>query len=501
MKKVIRGKELEDCMIKAITLLGDTVGTTLGPKGSNVIINETEVSPYITNDGVTIALNIASEDIAIDTILTLAKEAAIKTNELVGDGTTTTLVLLKTLYLEGLKYVKEGINPIILKKEMDIVVKDIVQELDNKKRKALAEDIKSIASISGNDEAIGDILREVKAKVGNNIILKEGNKRGDEVNYLKGYYIDTILASSFFFKDTKEINISNPKVLLVNDFIDGINDINDVFNYVAINNPGLVIIAKDYSEEFIKEILNYYLDDGLNIWLLKWPGYGEELIDIEKDIASIVGKSIVNKCENITLDSLGSLNNIIINQDKTILSFESNDYIKDRIEKLKQEKDKEQNIAMLTKGLAEILVGGLTTLERREKKMRYEDAINAIKNAEYVLPGCGIAYYQISEELKPQNNAQKIFKKALAMPIKKILYNAGGDEAILERIKESNFQKLYNVAQERFEDIKDTTVIDSYLVVINSLINANAIATLLLTTTSLVINENKIEREIDKTIL
>jgi len=208
MKKVINGEDLKIKMKNAIDLLCNTVKTTLGPKGNNIIIDHSDFTPFITNDGVTIAKNIESDDVVINTILELAKEATIRTNENVGDGTTTTLVLLQSIFDEGLKAIDKGVSPIILKRELDELLKEIVLRIESKSRKPKNSELLNIAQVSANGKEIGEIVFEVYSKIKdrNSITIKEGIDK-TVVNYLKGYTFDTIIASEYFFSEEKEITL------------------------------------------------------------------------------------------------------------------------------------------------------------------------------------------------------------------------------------------------------------------------------------------------------
>ena len=406
MKKIITNEELQNKLIEGIELLCGVVKTTLGPKGRNVIIDHSSFTPFITNDGVTIAQNIESDDAVINTILELTKEACIKTNEIVGDGTTTTLVLLESIFLEGIKFVKKGYSPIGLKNEINTELENIINKVRKESKIPNIEELKKIACISANDDEIGNLLIEAYKKVGiKNIKIKEHDCEETKVDYLKGYYFDTIIASSYFFKNENKIELDNAKILLYAKAITELEEINLVINYAYKTNESIVVIAKDYSEIIINEILNHNYENNLNIILLKNPGYGEEEQNILSDIAVISNTDIVYESD-FNLNMLGSLENIEITNEKTKLTFKSNNNIETRIAELENKinykddifKDSYQKrIAMLKNGTANILVGATTITERREKKMRYDDALCALKCADKgILPGSGLILYKIS---------------------------------------------------------------------------------------------------------
>jgi len=492
LKRVVSNEELQEKMLEGIKLLCGTVKTTLGPKGSNVIIDHSTFSPFITNDGVTIAENIESEDPVINTILELTKEASIKTNETVGDGTTTTLVLLESIFLEGRKLIEEGYSQVILKKELDELTLKIIEEINKESKIPIIKELESIVNISANDNNIGKILIEAYKKVGASAIkIKEHYKEETVINYLKGYYFDTLIASPYFFKEDK-INLDNPKILITNKEIKEIEDISNVINYVLKTNENLVIIAKDYSEYFVNEIINLYYENNLKIILLKSPGYGKEELDILSDIAVISNTNIVYNLDDININYLGQIESILIEKDKTKISFKMNEKVEKRIKELEKNNNKniEDRLAMFKSGTAEILVGAVTTTERREKKMRFDDALCALNSANKgVVPGSGIILLKLSEKLKDVE-VNKILKIALTKPIIQILENAGLEkDKILNTIKENNYEILYNIKKDTYENVLETEVLDTTEVLINSLKNAISIAGMLLTTTSLIINE------------
>lgn len=503
LKKVISGKSLRDKMNEAISTLCDTVKTTLGPKGSNVIIDHSSFSPFITNDGVTIAENIESEDQVINTILELAKEASIKTNEKVGDGTTTTLVLLQSIYNNGVKLIDEGVNPIIIKRELDNALYKIIEEIKKYSRIPNEKELRNIARVSANDKEIGDNVSEVFLKIKNKegIFVKEGNDEVTTTNYLNGYYLNTHLASPYFLKDLKELYYEKSYLLLIDNYLDNLEDIANLINKVIIQNKNIIIIAKDYSDTLVNEVVTLNIDNNINIVLLKNPEYGIRQISLLKDLALITNAQIIEKLDYIDGTRLGIIKNIKINNEETIIGFDKLDEIVNKINELESEKNNTENdinldfinkrIAMLDSGMAEILVGDKTVTARREKKMRYDDALWAINSSiKGVLPGSGIILLKISDTLENDNYGDLILKNALKSPFEQIMYNAGlNSEQIFNYIKETGYNVVYNINSMAYENIQNTEIMDSTNVVINSLMSSVSIASMLLTTTSIVVNE------------
>ncbi len=500
MKRVVKGQELQDKMVEAIDLLCTTVAKTLGPKGSNVIIDHSNFSPFITNDGVTIAENIASEDPLINPILELAKEASLKTNENVGDGTTTTLVLLQSIFNEGLALVRNGENPLLLKKELEEESQKIVKLINELAHKPKEKELLNIAKVSANDDEIGQIIFETYHQIldKNGILIKEGNKSKTEVNYLNGYVIETNLASPYFLNGLLKLQYSKPSVLILNAPLRNLEEIAIVINKIVKEKIPLLIIATDYSENLINDVLSLNKEYQCQIILIKEPDYGLRGYQILEDLSIISGAKIVNSYLNLDLNVLGNLENCLINNEKTILSFQNTEavvgYVKKLNHNLNNWEDKEfleKRISLLQKGMAEILVGAKTVTERREKKMRYEDALNSIAYASLgVIPGSGLIFSQISSMLEVKNKSTIILKKALLKPLELIIKNAALDyEKIYSKIKSNSFNILYNVKENRYEKLTETSILDAKEVLINALNNAISIASMLLTTNCLIINE------------
>ncbi len=499
MKKVIKNPLLKEKMTEAISLLCDTVAETLGPKGHNVIIDHSDFTPFITNDGATIARNISSDDEITNTILELAKEASLKTNDNVGDGTTTTLVLLKSIYEAGLKVLATGYNSLILKEELISSSRILEKLLYRKSKKPNLKAIEHIASIAAGDEKIGKLLKDAYQKVGaNSIFLTETAQEKTSITHTIGYQFETILASPYYLKNNTTLNITNPYLFLTSSIINDSEEIADILNYCIVHNFPLIIIAKDYSDYFLNDQLNNFLENNFNIILLKTPGYGYSEISILEDIATISESLIVSNLSNVNISTLGQVNSLSIDPKNTLLSFSPRPEINNLIKNLQANEtsnemspDTLKRISMLTKGLITINIGAPTDTERREKKMRYEDALCALKSAEGgLLPGSGLILYELAYELNPKTQGDIIIKEALTKPLITILENAALDyKSIISQIIKENFQILYNVNTSEYENITTTKVIDPTSVVVNSLKNAISIASLLLTTNSLVINE------------
>ena len=495
MKKVISGNELREVMQKSINLICDAVSSTLGPSGNNVLIDSGDASPFITNDGVTIASSISSEDKRCNAILEIIKEATLKTNEVVGDGTTTTLVLLQSIFNNGVKKIESGINPITLKKELDNSLNDIILKLKKKSKKPTKKDYISIASISSNDKDIGTFLENVYSIMGSvhAIKLKEGSEK-TYYEIKKGYSVD-VDVPNIYFDDKKEINLDNAYILLLKGYLNDLEAISDIINEGLNRNKNIVILADDYDIDVSNQVVLYNLQMNKNIYLFKLPDYGSRKDAIEKDISILTNSKIKNiEYDNISFSSLGIAKEIVIKKDEIIIISDKDinkwiSKIKDNYNNETSDYEKEflaHRIAMLENGIATIYVGGMTKTEIKEKLMRFEDSLNALEVANNgILIGEGISLLKISDEI---NN--DILKESLKVPFKKIMENALGEYKDIENsILNSNYNLIYNFDDNKLEDISNTSILDPLNVTIEALKNAVSIAGMLLTTNYIVINE------------
>lgn len=503
LKKVISGQELQEKMKDAVNLLCDTVKTTLGPKGNNIIIDHSAFSPFITNDGVTIAENIESDDPIINTILELAKEAAINTNNLVGDGTTTTLVLLQQIYNIGKEEIESGKSPIIIKKELEQDSEIIISKIKNISKIPSRKDLVNIATTSANSEEIGKLVSEAffKVKSKDAIRITENNKAETEIIYKKGYYIETILSSPYFLLNNSTIELDNSKVLLFNSYLESIEELSIFINYTLRENKPLIVLAEDYSESLINNILAINSNQKTKIYLLKIPEYGINKIELLQDIELITAGKIITNSNDLTLDVLGESDNIKISEKETRICFTPSHKIDEKISQLKRIINQEnmllsesfvrKRISMFENGLVDILVGAQTATERREKKMRFDDSLCALTtSSKGVVVGSGVVFYKILDILESSKLSSNILQEAIKKPFKQIMDNSGLDsQNILAEIKNKDYKEVYNVITSTYENWSQTSIIDPTEVIISSLKNATSIASMLLTTTSLIINE------------
>lgn len=502
MKKTISGNELSETLSNAVNLMCDAVSSTLGPSGNNVLINTDDGSPFITNDGVTIARAIKSDDVCINTVLEIVKEASLKTNEEVGDGTTTTLVLLQSIFNDSIKAVESGVNPIILKKELNEVLDKVTTEINNLKRKASKEDLVNIACTSSNDREIGIFVSDVFFKMGSSSAIKLSQSKDGNSYYeiKKGYEVSVDNIPSVYFKENETIELENVYIVVIRGYLNNLEDISDIINEGIARDKSLLIFSEDYDSLVEEEVIVYYLQEGKNIFLFKTPDFASRKNDIEEDIAVLTNSQIVNlNFERINWTFVGVSSKVIISKnDVTIIN--DNLEIKSWIKKIKEkivntESDYEKEflemrLARLTKGVATIYVGGNTKTEIKEKIMRYEDALCALDRARNgVVYGEGITYLKVAENLGGKL-CEKIIREALSKPFQKIMENAGLDYLnIKDEIFKSGYNKIYNFENGIIESVENTRAIDPVDVSIMAFKNAVSIASILFTTRYLIIDE------------
>lgn len=500
MKTVITGSELKNVMSEAVNLLCDTVTSTLGPTGNNILINNSDTTPFITNDGVTIATNIESDDKRINTILEIVKEASLKTNEVVGDGTTTTLVLLQSIFNLGLEEIAKGKNKILLKNELLSHMDEIVEKINNLKKKPSNKDLLSIAITSANDSEIGKITTEVFSKVKSkySIKLEESNSELTYTINKKGYDIPINSLSSMYFSKAKEIELKDIYVLVLKGYLDSLESISDIINDILENNKNLIIFTEGINEQIKNEILVYYFNNK-NIFVVELEELASHRDKQEEDIKVLTDCSIKNiDYEEISFNDLGYIDSIVLKQEEVIL-LSDNENNNELINKLKEElndtNDYEKEfinsrISKLEEGITTIYIGGVTKSERREKLMRYEDALCALESSKSgVVPGEGITYLRVSKSLESDDTGSLILKKSLEKPFEKVIDNLGLDyKEIKNDIIKNKYKIIYDYKIDNYINIDNSNIIDPVEVIIYAFKNALSIAAMLLSTSSLIIN-------------
>ncbi len=523
-KQLVFSEEARRYLIKGVDTVAKAVTTTLGPKGRNVALDRKFGSPTITHDGVTVAKEIELEDPFENMGAQFLKEAATKTNDIAGDGTTTSTVLAHSIVTEGMKNLAAGANPMLLKLGIlaaaEAVGKHISANSIDVKTK---DDIANVASISAQERAIGDLIADVMDKVGKDGVITVEESKGleFETDYVEGMQFDRGYLSPYFITDaeTMEANIEEPYILIHDKKISAAQDIVPILEkLVQVGTRELVIIAEDIDGEALATLVLNKLRGMLNVLAVKAPGFGDRRKAMLQDVAILTGGTVVTeemgpKLESVTIEDLGRAEKIISTKDDTTIVGGKGDLagIKGRIEQIRVEIDKstsdydseklQERLAKLSGGVAIIRVGAATETELKEKKHRVEDALSATRAAveDGIVPGGGVALINamsVLDDLKMEYpDAQigvTIVRNALDVPLRKISSNAGKNgSVILENVRrkqaESGDNKIgYNVLTEKYTDMVKDGVIDPAKVTRGALENAASIAAMILTTEALI---------------
>lgn len=511
--------EARNKMADGIKKLYDAVKVTIGPKGRNVIIEQDFGAPLITNDGVTIAKAIELNDKYENLGASILLEAASKTNDFVGDGTTTAIILSSELILNGLKTIENGVNPVDIRKGMDYYLPIIIDEILKETTPVNSiDDLRKIAFISSGNKLVADFLASAYQEVGINgvISLQESSNIETTLEITKGYSFDRGYISIYLTNNGEEkIELDNPLILITDKKITITNEILPYLEESIKRNKPLLIICEDMDTSVLNTLIVNKLRGVFNVAVVKTPSYGERKAKQLEDIAIFTNGTFINsQLENEeNLNVFGSAEKVIISKDQTsIINGNGSDQeIISRANKLKEElslttsvyeKEKlEERIAKLLGGVAIIKVGAPTEPELKELKLRIEDAINATKAASQkgIIDGGGKVFYQISEKLKNNDysfalDAKNIIIKALEAPFKQIIENAGINIDITKQFKDN---KWINVETEEIVDLKEAGVIDPASVAINAITNAISVASVFLTT-ECAITKNEINKKVDE---
>jgi len=523
-KQLVFGDEARRYLKNGVDTVANAVATTLGPKGRNVALDRKYGSPTITHDGVTVAKEIELEDPYENMGAQLLKEAATKTNDIAGDGTTTSTVLAHAIVSEGLKNLAAGANPMLLKRGIEAASKavseSILQQAIDITTKA---EIGNVATISAQDERIGTLIADVMDKVGKDgvITVEESKALEFETEYVEGMQFDRGYISPYFVTDTEHMvaEINEPYILLYDKKISAANDIVPLLEkMVQVGKRDIVIIAEDVDGEAIAALVLNKIRGVLNVVAVKAPGFGDRRKAMLQDIAILTGASLISeetgrKLENATIEDLGRAEKVTIDKDNTTIVGGKGDTnaIKGRIEQIRVEIENttsdydreklQERLAKLSGGVAIIRVGAATETELKEKKHRVEDALSATRAAveEGIVPGGGVALVNAVDALKDlkleQEDAQigiNIVRNALTVPMKKIVENAGKDgSVVVENVRqrqanENNRHIGFNVLTEEYGDMVQLGVIDPAKVTRGALENAASIAAMILTTEALI---------------
>ncbi len=517
-KQIKFSDDARQALVNGVNILANTVKVTLGPKGRNVVLDKGFGSPTITKDGVSVAREVELEDKYENIGVELVKEVASKTNDNVGDGTTTATILTQAIVNEGLKLVTAGANPVALNRGLHKATEAVVKELKEKISKQVEEDeIANVASISANDKEIGQKISEAIKEVGNDgvITVEESQSFGLEIETVKGMRFDKGYVSPYMVTNTDrmEAEYKDALILITDKKISAIEDILPILEKVAeTGKKELVIIAEDVDGQALATLVVNKLRGTFNVLAVKAPGFGERRKEMLQDIAILTGGKVITedlgmKLENTEIDDLGQAGKVIATKDYTTIvdghGEEANvqervKQIKKAIEASESEFDKEklqERLAKLAGGVAVIKVGAATETEMKEVKHRIEDAVGATKAAieEGVVPGGGVALLRAAKALDNLNLddeemvAVKILRRALEIPLRTIADNAGFEGAVVvEEIKKHEGSFGFNAATGNYEDLVVAGIIDPTKVTRNALQNAVSVAGMFLTTEAVI---------------
>jgi chaperonin GroEL len=512
--------DARDRMLRGVNILADAVKVTLGPKGRNVVIDKSFGSPRITKDGVTVAKEIELSDKFENMGAQMVKEVASRTNDEAGDGTTTATVLAQAIIKEGMKAVAAGMNPMDLKRGIDMATAKVVEAIKAASRPVKdSDEVAQVGTISANGEAqIGRFIADAMQKVGNEgVITVEENKGMEtEVEVVEGMQFDRGYLSPYFVTNADKMiaELEDAFILLHEKKLSSLQPMVPLLEAVIQSQRPLLIIAEDVEGEALATLVVNKLRGGLKIAAVKAPGFGDRRKAMLQDIAILTGGQVISddlgmKLENVSIDMLGRAKKISINKDNTTIVDGHGDkaeiearvaQIRTQIEETSSDYDREklqERVAKLAGGVAVIRVGGMTEVEVKERKDRVDDALNATRAAvqEGVIVGGGVALVQASktlEGLKGQNSDQDagiaIVRRALEAPLRQIAENAGVDGAVVAgKIRESNDKNFgFNAQTEQYGDMFAFGVIDPAKVTRTALEDAASVASLLITTEAMI---------------
>jgi chaperonin GroEL len=522
-KRIIYNEDARRALERGMDILTEAVAVTLGPKGRNVVLEKKFGSPQIINDGVTIAKEIELEDHVENTGVALIRQAASKTNDAAGDGTTTATVLAHAIVKEGMRNVAAGANAISVKRGIDKAAAFLVEKIAAHARPVESSTaIAQVGTISaGNDEQVGQMIAEAMDKVGKEgvISLEEGKSMTTELEITEGMRFDKGYVSPYFVTDAERMEavMDDPAILITDKKIGLVQELVPVLEQVARAGRPLMIIAEDIEKEALATLVVNRLRGVLNVCAIKAPGFGDRRKAMLEDLAILTGAQVITedaglRLDAVKLESLGRARRIIVTKDSTTIVAEGNEaavkarceQIRRQIEESDSSFDKEklqERLAKLAGGVAVIKVGAATETEMKDRKLRLEDAINATKAAveEGIVPGGGTTYAHLAPELEAwatknltgeELTGALIVGRALTSPVKRIAQNAGHNGAVIaERVKEKDFNTGFNAMTGQFEDMFAAGIVDPAKVTRSALQNAASIAGMILTTECIVVDK------------
>jgi len=507
-------------MLRGVDLLADAVKVTLGPKGRNVVLDKSFGAPRITKDGVTVAKEIELSDKFENMGAQMVREVASKTNDVAGDGTTTATVLAQAIVREGVKAVAAGMNPMDLKRGVDMAVAAVVEHLrEHAKPISGSDEVKQVGTISANgDTEIGEMLAQAMQKVGNEgvITVEEAKGLETELDVVEGMQFDRGYLSPYFVTDSEKMltELDEPYILFHEKKLSNLQSLLPVLEQVVQSNKPLLIIAEDVEGEALATLVVNKLRGGLKVASVKAPGFGDRRKAMLEDMAILTGGQVVSedigiKLENVTLDMLGRCKRVVIKKEDTTIidGYGDKDAIEGRCSQIRAQMEEttsdydreklQERLAKLAGGVAVIRVGGATEVEVKERKDRVDDAMNSTRAAveEGIVPGGGVSLLRAThalEGLKPANDDQRrgvdMVRLAIQAPVRQIAANAGVDASVVvgKLLENSEYNYGYNAGTDTYEDLVKTGVIDPAKVVRTALEDAASVAGLLITTEAMV---------------
>jgi len=519
-KEVRFSVDARDKMLRGVDILANAVRVTLGPKGRNVVLDKSFGAPRITKDGVTVAKEIELEDKFENMGAQMVREVASKTSDIAGDGTTTATVLAAAIVKEGSKAVAAGMNPMDLKRGIDLAVETVVEELKKNSKKVTSNaEIAQVGTISANgDKEIGDYLAKAMEKVGNEgvITVEEAKSLETELDVVEGMQFDRGYISPYFITnaDKMRVEMEDPYILINEKKLSALNELLPLLEAVVQTGKPLLIVAEDVEGEALATLVVNKLRGGLKVAAVKAPGFGDRRKAMLQDIAVLTGGQAISedlgiKLENVTLAMLGKAKKVMIDKENTTIvngGGKKKDIedritqIKAQIEETTSDYDREklqERLAKLAGGVAVIRVGGATEVEVKERKDRVDDAMHATRAAveEGVLPGGGVALLRASEALKKvrtanddQKTGVEIVRKALSAPARQIAMNAGEDGSVIvgKILENSTYGYGFDAQGGDYVDMVKKGIIDPTKVVRQALQGAASVAGLLITTEAMV---------------
>jgi chaperonin GroEL len=519
-KEVKFSTEARDKMLRGVDILNNAVKVTLGPKGRNVVLDKSFGAPRISKDGVTVAKEIELEDKFENMGAQMVREVASKTSDQAGDGTTTATVLAAAIVKEGAKSVAAGMNPMDLKRGIDMAIGAVVGDLKkNSKKLTTNEEIAQVATVSANGDAeIGRFLADAMKKVGNEgvITVEEAKSLATELEVVEGMQFDRGYISPYFVTNAEKmrVELEDPYILIHEKKLSGLQQMLPLLEAVVQSGKAIVIIAEDVEGEALATLVVNKLRGGLKVAAVKAPGFGDRRKAMLQDIAILTGgifisEDIGTKLENVTLDMLGRAKKVMIEKENTTIVSGAGKKadIEARIKQIKNEIEEttsdydceklQERLAKLAGGVAVIRVGGATEVEVKERKDRVDDAMHATRAAveEGILPGGGVALLRagkVFDRLKPENDDQRhgieIVRKALSWPARQIAINAGEDGSIVvgKILEKDTYAYGFDAEGEEYGNLVSKGIIDPTKVVRSALQDAASVASLLITTEAMV---------------